>query len=67
MIEHRGEKITPKEAAKKIVDEVLTEASDWSENSWCGEQISLKLTDREQILISEQVRKLIRRIHLRYL
>ena len=67
MIECEGKKITPKEAAKKIIHEILTYAYDWSENSSCGEEIYEKVTDREQILISEQVKKLVRRINLRYL
>ena len=67
MIEYRGEKITPKKAAKEIIHEKLTEAYQWSQNSSCGEEIDEKVTDREQILISEQVKKLVLRINLRYL
>ena len=67
MIECEGKKITPKEAAKKIIQEKLTEAYHWSQNTWCGQEIDEKVTDREQILISEQVKKLVRRINLRYL
>ena len=67
MIEYKGEKITPKKAAKKIIYEILTEAYDWSQNSSCGQEIYEKVTDREQILISEQVKKLVLRINRRYL
>jgi hypothetical protein len=67
MIECEGKKITPKEAAKKVIHEILTEAYDWSQNSSCGQEIYEKVTDREQILIHEQVRKLVLRINLRYL
>jgi len=67
MIEYRGEKITPKKAAKEIIHEKLTEAYQWSQNTCCGEEIDEKVTDREQILISEQVKKLVLRINLRYL
>ena len=67
MIECEGKKITPKEAAKKIIHEILTEAYQWSQNTWCGQEIEEKVTDREQILIHEQVRKLVLRINLRYL
>ena len=67
MIEYRGEKITPKKAAKEIIHDILTYAYDWSENSSCGEEVYEKVTDREQILISEQVKKLVLRINLRYL
>lgn len=67
MIEYRGEKITPKKAAKEIIHDILTYAYDWSKNSSCGEEVYEKVTDREQILISEQVKKLVLRINLRYL
>jgi len=67
MIEYEGEKITPKKAAKEIIHEILTEAYHWSQNTWCGQEIEEKLTDREQILISKQVEKLVLRINLRYL
>ena len=67
MIKYRGEKITPKKAAKEIIHEILTEAYDWSENTRCGQELDEKVTDREQILISEQVKKLVLRINLRYL
>jgi len=67
MIEYQGEKITPKKAAKEIIHEILTEAYDWSQNSSCGQEIYEKLTDREQILIYEQVKKLVLRINFRYL
>ena len=67
MIEYRGEKITPKKAAKEIIHDILTYAYDWSENSSCGEEVYEKVTDREQILISEQVKKLVLRINRRYL
>ena len=60
-------KLHQKKAAKEIIHEELTEAYQWSQNSSCGEEIDEKVTDREQILISEQVKKLVLRINLRYL
>ena len=68
MIEYEGKKITPKEAAKKIVFELLISNSrDWHINTGRGGDIYQKVTDREFALIAKQVEKLVLRINRRYL
>jgi len=68
MIECEGKKITPKEASKKIVFELLiSNFRDWHINTARGGDIYQKVTDREFALIAKQVEKLVLRINRRYL
>ena len=63
MIKLENQTITPKQAAKKIVDHALAQGLDnWEVDTWPGQQLDEVITDRERDLINDQVRKLSRRI-----
>jgi len=63
MIKLDDQTITPKQAAKKIIEDGLEQSLDaWDVDTWPGQQLDEVITDRERKLINDQVRKLSRRI-----
>lgn len=63
MIKHYGKKLTPKEAARLIIDEGIENGCNhWEEDSSTGFYIGQEATPEEMSRISEQIAILIKRI-----
>lgn len=56
-----GNRITPKQAAKKAIEEALDQI-DFKEEGWFGENLYRHTTDRERELVDDQIHKILRRI-----
>ena len=63
MIKLDDQILTPKQAAKKIIEDGLAQSLfTWEVDTWPGQQLDEVMTERERDLINDQVRKLSLRI-----
>lgn len=63
MIKINGQILTPKQAAKIIIEDGLGQGlNHWEVDTYPGEELDRIITDRERELINNQKSKLLRRI-----
>lgn len=63
MIKINGQILTPKQAAKIIIEDGLGQGlNDWETNTYAGEELAGIITNRERNLIIEQKSKLLNRM-----
>lgn len=57
-----GQKMTPKKAAQNIVADMLSQGLLWQSDTEPGQELVKVMTRREEILIEDQLRKILARI-----
>ncbi len=63
MIKIHGKTVTPKQAAKLIIADGLSQSlTTWDGDTWPGEELAKVMTDREYDLVNDQVIKIWQRI-----
>lgn len=63
MIVIDGKTVTPKQAAKLIIKDGLEQSlNGWDGDTWPGEELAKVMTQREWLLVNDQVHKIWRRI-----
>ena len=63
MITFLGKKLTPKQAAKLIVEEGIGQnLTHWDSDTYSGEELARVMTQREWRLVNDQIKKIWSRI-----